>query len=905
MAVDISQIANNDGYLYQTDASNTILSTVRNTESGVRTFRSIGLEVSPIAARKSSSATLTVTSASGAGNITAITIGGVNQISGTITIATSTASVLAAQINAALAAFTPSGTVYTAQVNGAVVSFFAPEASGSTPNGTVITMTTSGASTYTLTPFGGGSSNTGLTDASLARKFFLNSDVAADPTTLTGAIDVTKYIVSRGLQVGMITNSLTIASDGLTGITRASALTTFNVDTEAAAASDILSYIDTTGFIEADILIIRGTNAARVVSVESAATTTSTNPNKNIYTTGNNPFTTSAYNALLLQYKYDTTLGGIWTEMFRSIASPNFDVELTRVAALALITAGTVQKGTRYLVYDVGDGIGLSSGNNAGIILTGATATSFENEGVFLAKIVNRTAVPAQYTPGLAPTINVRYEDYNEVYISNGVNALVHPCEDTTNWTFVAKSNATYYSNETQWCIYDIVNDIIRVRGDLRGNVVENSGTTASANELILQGFRWGTNLWIGNTVRYDQSAAGWSVGRLPNAYLIFSLSSITGTVAGNTIKDNTGCAYFGTTAGGNVAVFSRNILLANTNFYIDASEYIEVYDNTFTLGGITLEGGNWKQNNFIQSSISGNSGSTVTSNVGSYVINSNTDLVIGGVNASATDNATFTGVFVTISGNIGSQLGNCVFNGSCIFSANNKIVLTNSNLWSSELSNLDASAISNGVIDNIELVYSQITGLVWQTQFSLGTLYLNNSFISDCLLTNTSGITSLEGINLVGHFIDGEGTKNPLVWYFEDGLLSDNGYGFSMIGEESGATFPINIAAASSFSLNTLTIPAGLDHVGTFIIQNASGEVIDKIPNLYPANTNPALNLKKTFRVESGSVTFSPNAVATPPSANQFASGEGAVALTRIQDSITFKKVDGLLYVVDQVKLI
>lgn len=323
MAVEINDLGNGSGYLYITDASDNILTAEINTPQGYRNIRGSGLTVAPIAARKSSVGTITVTSASGAGTIDDITVDGISQIASSISITSSTPSDVAIDIASYINAYTPSsGYDYTAVSNGAVVDIIGPDSVGSDPNGYVVAITKTSASTFTTTNMSGGSSNNGIIDDVLGLKFYMNSDPSATPTSLTGAVEVTKYLVTRGLQTGMVVADIRIDTDGVYDADRASCFTLINVTPESGT-SDVLAYIDPVGFIEGDVVMIRSAVDTNTIIVESAPVSTSTAPIKNIYLAGDLAFTADNYQTLTLQYRYIDTFGACFVEANRSLSIGN------------------------------------------------------------------------------------------------------------------------------------------------------------------------------------------------------------------------------------------------------------------------------------------------------------------------------------------------------------------------------------------------------------------------------------------------------------------------------------------------------------------------------------------------------------------------------------------------------
>lgn len=194
--------------------------------------------------------------------------------------------------------------------------------------------------------------------------------------------------------------------------------------------------------------------------------------------------------------------------------------------------------------------------------------------------------------------------------------------------------------------------------------------------------------------------------------------------------------------------------------------------------------------------------------------------------------------------------------------------------------------------------------------------MILENATITNCIFNNTqgfggigsNGISALSNINVVGKTIDGN-NANPFIFYPVAGI-NDNQtvaptytYGFDIEGEFSTATTAINCAAASSFASNTLIIQSNQNHVGTFLLYNTTGQVINRITGLYPAGTDI---LQKTFRVVSGTgVYFSPTAVASATASRFVYSSTSAINLTRTSDFITMKQVGSYITIIESVKIV
>ncbi|HNQ21199.1 MAG TPA: hypothetical protein PKI46_09080, partial [Bacteroidales bacterium] len=158
--------------------------------------------------------------------------------------------------------------------------------------------------------------------------------------------------------------------------------------------------------------------------------------------------------------------------------------------------------------------------HKAGIILRAINDDTLDPNGIYLARIPNRGSVtlfePFDYN-GSASVINNYYENYNEVYrCTTGGNHNIDPAEDITNFIFIYKDEDTYYNTEIQKCKYDIVNNFIYSRSDLRNNIVTNVNYTALSNEMIKKSFRWGSDNFINNTVNIIDTSVRRIIGILP-----------------------------------------------------------------------------------------------------------------------------------------------------------------------------------------------------------------------------------------------------------------------------------------------------------------------------------------------------------------------------------------------------
>jgi len=316
MAKGIQDLGIGLGYLYKTKPDGvTIVAVEKNTADGVRSMKTQGTTNGPVIADRPAVGTIVVNSVASVGSITAITIGGVNQIGANINVSSSTASVVAAQIADAINRYSPVGTDdFTAQAVGATVYVFSPSNTGSTSNGLTITVSATDPSINTsTTPLNNGSSQNAVYDTIFGYRFFIDADYGsagtpgggtATPTSLTYAAEITEYITLRGLQSGIFTTTATIASDSITSLTRCSAITQVLVSNQGGAATDVLAFIQTEGFAVGDeIQLSSSAPGTQVPTLEDANVTTSTVGTPNLYLTDEASFVMDSYTSITLQLR--------------------------------------------------------------------------------------------------------------------------------------------------------------------------------------------------------------------------------------------------------------------------------------------------------------------------------------------------------------------------------------------------------------------------------------------------------------------------------------------------------------------------------------------------------------------------------------------------------------------------
>lgn len=284
MANGIADLGNNLGWIYTVNSAGTAIAgaSERNTPQGARNAKLLAAQSVALSLNKRAYGTITISAVAGSGDVTAVTIDGVNQISANVSYSAGPTADVATAIAAAINSFTPgSGYDYIAVAISNVVYVYAPIEAGATPNTYTITVSNTGNLTTVQADFNYGSDNTSVFDTATGYRFYLDANYGAapsepgefDPAT---AIEITNYIIPRGLNTAFDNQSKTIAS-GVITVTRESAVTVVDVDTQAAAASDDLDSITFGDGADGDIIILRGANSSRLVTVTTSGNINRTN----------------------------------------------------------------------------------------------------------------------------------------------------------------------------------------------------------------------------------------------------------------------------------------------------------------------------------------------------------------------------------------------------------------------------------------------------------------------------------------------------------------------------------------------------------------------------------------------------------------------------------------------------
>ncbi len=340
----IEDLGNGYGWLYNVKPDGvTIESSTVNNQDGARNMKVDAVKAQSSALGRVATGQIDIGTPEVTGLITSVTVSGADQINTTdIPFAFGlSAEDLAADVSEAINNHT-SLVDYSATVSGSVITITAPSGSGSTLNGDTIVVSTTAALTYTTVDVDGGSSATELYDEVTGLRFFINADYGgiADPTSLTGAVEITNLLVPRYLNSALDYQELTIAG-GLISFERKSAITTISLNTESGLPTDDLDSISPVGFAKYDRVVLIGANPGTVVTVKDST--------GNIELQGDKDFVTGDFEEALEVQLID----GVWYEIgrssqaigstaeFRASGYGMFGIESlgTQVAA----TSGTIQ----------------------------------------------------------------------------------------------------------------------------------------------------------------------------------------------------------------------------------------------------------------------------------------------------------------------------------------------------------------------------------------------------------------------------------------------------------------------------------------------------------------------------------------------------------------------------------
>lgn len=508
MAKGIFDFGNGNGYIYAVDPDGTTIKKVwRNNAEGARASKVYGVKSFPVALNRRAVGTITISAVTGTGSISSIDIDTVNQISSSIayTIATTTSD-LALLIESAINSFSPgSGPNYIASRHENVIYVYAPVSAGSSVNSLSISVSNTGNLTVTTTELAGGSNNDLVYDESVGFRFFVDADYGATNISgggvatqddISNAIEVSKFIINRGMQTASDVQDLTISGGQITAV-RNIVETNINVDTEGMAASDNLSSINPVGFVDGDTVILRGTNSSRLVTVVNTG---------NIQLVNGSWVSGAQYEAIILQF-----FNGVFYEASRASSNTNPFVSDTYANLVTLKGSNSLVANKTYYITD------------KNIYVKAITTNRFAEEASYFAYNADWTGVGDYsnvsgfgsalgiWNTGLSGAVAGDVVIWNNRHFRNqlGGAGFSNPDIDFITWSVLGFSTGHGYINEVDEIIYDFDNDYIAERKDRRNNVVSCDRNVAiffalqdgSRQMNPTDVLKWGNDNFYGNRV--------------------------------------------------------------------------------------------------------------------------------------------------------------------------------------------------------------------------------------------------------------------------------------------------------------------------------------------------------------------------------------------------------------------
>lgn len=547
---ELSKLGSGSGIIYLTDSDGVFTGTqFENTSEGRDSAERLMVVSSPVTSNISASATVAITAAGGTITNLAYNSVSVFDTSTAITGATTsdTATNLANAINTYISV--PS---YTASVSGSVVTIYLDPSQGSLLNGSAGVIGVTGTTTATTTTMDGGVETSDLVDSQIGYRIYLNSSPTAVAGSLVGATDITSGVIRKSASTPFTQKSFTISS-GAIYPSRDGNVTVISVETEGSISADILETIDSGIFAKGDLLILRGVNAARIVTVQEGG---------NIQLANDGAFASgSKENVICLQFFNDGT--PTWFETFRS---PGIILSVPNLRSSGI--SEPVQGVDTQAIDLGGSTTTLTAGTSKGYLSLTGTGTLTGSSSYGLA-------------PGLVDG-DTFIIDYNATVTKGSFSITLMGVALTTEQALKGNvvAKGVWDSSNTNW-IVSFLRDtqLVDLLDDTDLALKENILGNPSSSGQILSSTTAGVRSWISNTS--DIFLAG-SASTVTNTNAVESVLA-TFSVPANTLSSNLSTVFVN--ASGNFA--------ANTN-----AKKIKVYfngillsENLFTLSpnGVTF----------------------------------------------------------------------------------------------------------------------------------------------------------------------------------------------------------------------------------------------------------------------------------------------------------------------------
>jgi hypothetical protein len=599
---------------------------------------------------------------------------------------------------------------------------------------------------------------------------------------------------------------------------------------------------------------------------------------------------------------------------------------LSSAALLALIAAGTLNIGWTYIVNNVSNAntfVAVQAIANNAVQNYGAgyfLNADYQNVGNY-SGVSGFTSQKGIWLSGASYSAGdvVLWNNYHWKNLA-GANTT-SPNTDPSNWSQLSKSITNGYIIEVDFVIYDVANNLVKMRYDSRNNEVEY--TTNS-----FENFQWGKNTVSYNKVLNNAVMNSVNSPCVFNYNVLINGSSITDATPSNITN---GVYSYNELNDSQITVTSCNITISQN--ILSSSSYITIGT---AIGESTITGNNISQgsyinintiqsgtqlnyNNLIETSYIKDTGSTTLSQclinannirstsyiqlnvsctknniyeseisgrsyilcTGSYTgntrnnilsVNSYLTLNTGAVNVDCSGNIISQFSYITIGSNLGQVDSNVVNDSSNIQITTNQsgsYISLNNLQHNSSLTVATGATLARIRYNNLQISTLAITqtntnlenntlNLGIVTIGTLTALFSNNIFNNNANVTITSSNYSFTGCEV---------SDNATVSF---GALSSSFADKKYKKGYSNWEFSLDLSNGSIFSGTTLTIPTSYFFVGIFDLLNATSKTISSIIN---APTNHQFNVRPSSVSLPNSVTIAPITIGSTAANNVIAS--------------------------------
>ncbi len=517
-----------------------IKATDTNTRDGVRIMKELGLKSRALALGQRGTFTIKIDEITDSGTISAVTVNAVDQIPTSINYDVGEEIDVANAIATAIMNYTPAtGPNYTAINVGDLVVGYAPVGASTAINGDSVGVSNSGDITITITAVSGVPDQTQIYSTTHGYQFYIDSDPNAPLLSISGAEEITKFIVPQTLD-GALPAQIVELEDDIATTSRVGAISFVKLQSQSGD-SDTCIGINPQGYADNDLVYVCAEDSDTTITFEE-------NENGNFLLKDAASFISNSDVGNYILFRH---ISGVFIELMRSGgAAAGGLLEMTYGQGLAAIAASTLVPGTQYLITDRGD---------RGLILTAITTNRFSLEGQFIAAVPDYQNTTGNFIgdwwSGLTPSVGqiCTYADGTQYINTTGTNTSTNPATDTTNWDVLDRTTNINYIVEVHDVRFNYTADRVVFRADQRGNTVSMGDSAHDIFPLVagistLDFFWWGkTNisgnhlidLAINRSVFYG--IISFTENMLERSYLTSTLSeSYLFRAGGNTIEGRT-----------------------------------------------------------------------------------------------------------------------------------------------------------------------------------------------------------------------------------------------------------------------------------------------------------------------------------------------------------------------------